>query len=193
MMEQDSKNDSVINDDGDNDDVAAFAIAMSNDNNEIAIDPLPISIPLSLQITPKEILLNEMIQKQLPNVPKNWKLTRKDMNRMLEKIKVSIFDPVKCSIWDEANFEKKKRKKGSYINFYFNTGKIALHRLLYSNFIELLQQNEYVKYLCNNKGNCCNVNHLVKRVYSGQYSRPSRNNNGQERFDIQRKECLYKL
>jgi hypothetical protein len=48
-------------------------------------------------------------------------------------------------------------------NFYFNGKKVALHRLLYNNFLGDLDDSEYLKYNCENKGKCCNLNHF-KRV-----------------------------
>ena len=52
-----------------------------------------------------------------------------------------------------------------YINFYFRGKKIALHRLLYINFIGNLDDDEYIKFSCTNKGKCCNLNHLIKYKY----------------------------
>ena len=43
---------------------------------------------------------------------------------------------------------------------------MALHRLLYVNFVGPLQENEYVRFLCHNKGRCCNVTCLDKQRYS---------------------------
>jgi hypothetical protein len=51
--------------------------------------------------------------------------------------------------------------KPSYINFYFRGKKIALHRLLYENYIGDINNNQYLKYTCCNKGICCNINHLI--------------------------------
>ena len=51
-----------------------------------------------------------------------------------------------------------------YINFYFNKKKIALHRLLYINYVEDVSPNEYIKFLCDNKGKCCNINHMKKYI-----------------------------
>jgi hypothetical protein len=43
---------------------------------------------------------------------------------------------------------------------------VALHRLLYSNFVAPLDSSEYLKFNCENKGICCNVNHYEKYKYS---------------------------
>ena len=49
-----------------------------------------------------------------------------------------------------------------YINFYFKGKKCALHRLLYLNYVGKLENKEYLKYKCKNKGVCCNINHFNK-------------------------------
>ena len=56
--------------------------------------------------------------------------------------------------------------KGTYVNFYFRNKKVALHRLLYSNFVAPLDSSEYLKFNCDNKGICCNINHYEKYKYS---------------------------
>ena len=45
---------------------------------------------------------------------------------------------------------------------YFREKKLALHRLLYSNYIGPINDNEYIKFNCKNKGKCCTINHLIK-------------------------------
>ena len=41
---------------------------------------------------------------------------------------------------------------------------MALHRLLYINFIGNLHDNSYLQFTCKNKGACCNINHIkIKR------------------------------
>ena len=56
--------------------------------------------------------------------------------------------------------------KGTYVNFYFRNKKVALHRLLYSNFVAPLDSTEYLKFTCVNKGVCCSVYHYEKFKYS---------------------------
>ena len=68
--------------------------------------------------------------------------------------------------------------KGTYINFYFKNKKVALHRLLYSNYVSPLTIHEYLKFSCENKGVCCNVTHYKKYKYSDstQVNREKKNN-----------------
>ena len=50
----------------------------------------------------------------------------------------------------------------AYINFFYNKKKFSLHRLLYINYIGELDKSEYIKFSCDNKGKCCNINHFSK-------------------------------
>jgi hypothetical protein len=52
------------------------------------------------------------------------------------------------------------------LNFYFNQKKIALHRLLYLNYIGEILNTEYIKFSCINKGKCCNIHHMKKYTYN---------------------------
>ena len=69
--------------------------------------------------------------------------------------------------------------KGTYVNFYFRNKKVALHRLLYSNYREPLDSSDYLKCSCENKGMCCNVHHYEKYKYS-KISAPSRKTSTRE-------------
>jgi hypothetical protein len=55
----------------------------------------------------------------------------------------------------------KNKYKTNNINFYIKGKKIALHRILYINFIDELDKNIYLKHSCNNN-NCYNIYHLEK-------------------------------
>ena len=41
-----------------------------------------------------------------------------------------------------------------------------MHRLLYENYIGNINEDDYIKFTCINKGKCCNVNHLKKFSYN---------------------------
>lgn len=111
-------------------------------------------------------LLVELLSKQLPNVPKDRKLSYIDLRRVCKFIAASVFDDNKCCIWNSYITNENNTTKGSYINFYFRKRKAALHRLLYINFIGELNKNEYLKFNCDNKGKCCTVSHLKKFKYN---------------------------
>ena len=72
---------------------------------------------------------------------------------------------------------------GTYVNFYFRKKKVALHRLLYINFIGHLDDDEYLKFNCENKGKCCNVHHMNKFKYNTIEQPNDTDNNTDKRND----------
>lgn len=108
----------------------------------------------------------ELLQKQIQNVPIAKKLTYNDIKRISKFISNSIFDENNCSLWNGYITNEKNQSKGTYINFYFNQKKIALHRLLFLNFVGEILNTEYIKFSCANKGKCCNINHMKKFTYN---------------------------
>lgn len=114
-------------------------------------------------LTNREIL-DELIKKQLKIVPTN-KLSYQDIKRLSKYIKNSIFDENNCSLWNGYVANTDNESKGIYINFYYHGKKIALHRILYVNFVGPLTENEYLKFSCENKGKCCNIKHIQKFKY----------------------------
>ncbi len=109
----------------------------------------------------KKILL-QLTSLQLKNIEPSKKFTYRDIMRITKHINKSIFGK-QCTLWDGfvANI---KENKSPYINFYFRGKKLALHRLLYINYVEDLKPNEFIKYSCKNKGKCCCLNHMIKYV-----------------------------
>ena len=116
----------------------------------------------------RNVLLSELIDNQVKGIPVNKKLSYSDIKRITKYISKSIFDENNCCIWEGyiTNSKPDKSYKGAYINFYFKKRKVALHRLLYSNFKESIDDTDYLKYTCSNKGKCCNINHMVKFIYN---------------------------
>jgi len=110
-------------------------------------------------------LLKELMTKQLKNIPSDKKLQYTDLKRICKYINSSIFDDNKCCIWNGYVTNANNDEKGTYINFYFRKKKVALHRLLYCNFFGELNDDEYLKFSCDNKGSCCNIKHLGKFAY----------------------------
>lgn len=109
----------------------------------------------------------EMKRKQLPNVPQSKAFRPGDLQRIVQHTATSIFHKEDCALWTGYITNLKNKKKGTYINFYFrDKKKVALHRLLYANFKGVIGSNEYVKYSCENKGKCCNINHMIKFKYN---------------------------
>jgi hypothetical protein len=108
----------------------------------------------------KKTLMNELIDKQLKNINQTKKFGYNDITRIVKNIDKSIFGN-ECSLWGGyvANID---RNKSPYINFYFRERKLALHRLLYYNYIGPISENEYIKFSCDNKGKCCTLKHFIK-------------------------------
>lgn len=113
--------------------------------------------------------LAELLVNQLKNVCSTKKLNYGDIKRISKFISSSIFNKDVCSIWNGYITNEKKNNKGTYINFYFKKKKIALHRLLYHNYIGELSDKEYIKFNCVNKGKCCNIYHMSKYSYKDCY------------------------
>ena len=110
-------------------------------------------------------LLMELLKRQNKNISSDKKLKYNDIKRISKFLSSSIFSEDKCSIWTGYITNEKNQSKGTYVNFYFNKKKIALHRLLYINYIGDVSNNEYIKFSCKNKGRCCNINHMEKYFY----------------------------
>ena len=111
-------------------------------------------------------IFKELVAKQKKDIPTNKKLQLSDIKRIARRISGSISDPNKCSIWSGYITNINNAAKGTYVNFYFRKKKVALHRLLYINFVGPLEDDEYLKFNCENKGKCCNVHHMNKFKYN---------------------------
>ncbi len=123
------------------------------------------SIYMTNNNLPGDFLINEMIMKQLKDIDKNYKLSYNDIQKISKNLNVSIFNTDQCSIWTGYITNENKQNKGMYINFYFNEKKTPLHRLLFFNFSSNIDNTEYIKFTCANKGKCCNINHMIKKKY----------------------------
>ena len=139
----------------------------TSDNNN---DKLEVIDNTNILITKKildnnNIFFKELLTKQLKNVNSAFKLKYNDIKRISKYLTSSIFDPDNCSLWDGYITNEKNKSKGTYINFYFNKKKIALHRLLYINYINNINEDDYIKFSCINKGKCCNIHHMQKYTY----------------------------
>jgi hypothetical protein len=117
----------------------------------------------------KNTFLREMMNNQLSQINPGRRLSYRDFSRIAKYIENSIFDDDKCCEWNGYVTNSSNSQKGTYINFFFRNKKVALHRLLYENFIGPLSDKHYIKFSCEeceHKGKCCNVNHMVKYKYN---------------------------
>ena len=108
----------------------------------------------------KNKILVELINNQIENIDNDKKLDVKSLQRISRNVENSLFSN-ECVFW-QGYITYIQSTDVHYINFFFNGKKHALHRLLYLNFIGDLKKNEYLKYKCDNKGKCCNINHILK-------------------------------
>lgn len=106
-------------------------------------------------------IFSELIKNQRKTIISDKKLMYNDLKRISKYLITSIFNN-ECSLWNGYVTIINKDIKNSYINFYYCGKKYSLHRLLYINYIGDLQDSEYIKFKCNNKGRCCNINHFYK-------------------------------
>lgn len=113
-----------------------------------------------------EQLYKELLNRQLKTVIPTKRLQVNDLKRIAKKISSSLFDENECSLWMGYVTNINNLSKGAYVNFYFKKKKVALHRLLYSNFISDIDDEEYLKFNCANKGKCCNIHHMNKFRYN---------------------------
>ena len=111
-------------------------------------------------------ILSELATKQLHHIPYDKRLHYNDFRRIAKHITTSIFNKEKCCLWSGYITNEKNANKGMYVNFYFKGRKVALHRLLYCNYVTPLKSDEYLKFNCANKGKCCNVHHVQKFKYN---------------------------
>lgn len=132
----------------------------SSDDYDDDDDDIPLQMNKPLKNSNE--IFKELIKRQLPDIPSQWKLNINDMKRICKYIESSIFNKGECCIWRGYITNMNNSNKGTYVNFYFRNKKVALHRLLYSNFVAPLDSSEYLKFNCDNKGICCNINHYEK-------------------------------
>jgi len=132
----------------------------------------------------KNMILDELKTMQIRDIPIDRKLHCKDLRRITKYINSSIFDENKCCMWDGYVTNETNSKRGTYVNFFFRNKKVALHRLLYENFVGRLGDDSYLKFCCeenNGFGKCCNVSHMIKYKYNNITKNPnSHNENGVE-------------
>jgi hypothetical protein len=107
----------------------------------------------------KNLLFQELIKNQRKNLSNDRKLGLSDLKRISSYLNKSIFIE-ECSLWDGYITEIKNST--SFVNFFYNGKKQALHRLLYYNFVDDVSDNEYLKFSCENKGKCCCIKHILK-------------------------------
>lgn len=128
----------------------------------------------------KEQIIQEMMVKQLKTIPNERKFIYDDILRIGKNIDKSIFGD-ECAVWN-GYVTNENNTKGTYINFLYNGKKTPLHRLLYVNFMDDIDENHYIRYSCENKGKCCNVTHMIRCDYKKK--KPVKNDNANNKEEI---------
>lgn len=106
-------------------------------------------------------ILADLLTYQRKNLKLSSKLDYNDLKRLTKYIDKNFFTS-ECCIWAG----KQNKKKSNYITFYYRKKKVSLYRILYYNFVGNLTKTEFIRCSCDNKGSCCNVNHLKKYRYT---------------------------
>ena len=177
-------------------DIESSELSITDSEDSVSLDKLPSK---SNSMKNKSTIFKELVSRQLDNVPDKWKLNVGDMKRICKYIDTSIFDESECCEWLGYITNINNSNKGTYVNFYFRNKKVALHRLLYSNFVAPLDSSEYLKFNCENRGTCCNVNHYEKYRYSKKKndypnkSKPIIENKSVKKKSIQPKQKMTKI
>lgn len=109
-------------------------------------------------INNKNDILGNLIKHQKENTEIKSKLSLSDLKRLTNNLSKDIFND-ECSVWEGPILMANNKE---YISFFINGKKISLNRILYKNYIGNLDDNEYLKYTCTNKGSCCSLKHIYK-------------------------------
>jgi len=106
----------------------------------------------------KNNILEKLIQNQNDNIESSSKLLLSDLKRLTNNLSSDIFGD-DCCLWEGPILIANNKE---YISFFINGKKVSLNRILYKNYINNLDDREYLKYSCNNKGRCCSLKHFYK-------------------------------
>ena len=130
-------------------------------NNKVLNTSIQRQILSEFEIISKNQILSDMLNLQRKGLTSKFKLDIDDIQRIIYNINTSPFSDKECCIWSGYITDNEKCNS-KYINFYFKHHKIALHRLLYINYVDDLDNNSYLRFICKNKGICCNITHIEK-------------------------------
>ncbi len=97
-----------------------------------------------------------LIKKQRKNISMigNYgRLSFDDIKRLDKYIVENIFSSQKCIIY-------KGEVKKNYATVSYKAKKVSLHRLLYHNYIDDINEIDQIIFYCDNKSICCNLLHF---------------------------------
>ena len=105
-----------------------------------------------------QALFVNLLKKQrkiIPMIGNYGKLSFEDIKRLDKYIDVNIFDTDN----DECIIYKGELKK-NYATISFKSRKVSVHRLLYHNYINDINESDQILFHCENKSTCCNLSHF---------------------------------
>lgn len=115
--------------------------------------------------------LAELVRNQLLDVPEENRLRLTDMERLAKfSDGHSYFDPVRSTLF--VGYVNKNRPQDTCITFFFRKKKVALHRLLFQNYLGELTFRHYVRHLCGHRYSCVNILHLRRNDYVNKKTPP---------------------
>lgn len=114
----------------------------------------------------KDHIYEELCELQCQDCEDRFKFQKKHLKRLTKYIDSSIVGD-ECCMWTGYICNTKKNRI-PHINFNINNKKYNLHRLIGYNFLGM-KSNQYIKYTCENKGRCLNINHYQLFDYLNGY------------------------
>lgn len=119
--------------------------------------------------------LEELISRIIKGPKNDYKLSYNDCLRIHGFINDSnsMFGD-ECCLW--KNKTKTKTTKSKVGHLYINRKKASATRVLFVNYVDSLTANEYVLRTCDNKVDCVNINHLMKKTYKKPKELPIKEN-----------------
>ena len=94
-----------------------------------------------------------MQRKEVPDCGLYGRLSFLDLKRIDLLISGDVTKSSKCCLYNGT-------PKGNYCTFSFRGKKTSILRILYHNLIDDVTHTMSIKYLCENKGICCNLSHF---------------------------------
>ena len=108
-----------------------------------------------VRLFPSDILGNMLNyqRSQIPTIGKYGRLDLEDLLRIANRLDADIFKDTGCTRFNAASQQVS-----------FHGEKVPLNRLLYHNFIGDVNPGDLVINSCENKGACCNIRHIKKKI-----------------------------
>lgn len=97
--------------------------------------------------------LIENKRKNIPNIGNYGSMNSSDIKRIDMFVQGNIFHSNECCLYSGEI-------KNTYSTISYNSKKVSVLRLLYHNYVNNIQPNDNIEYLCENKGVCCNLSHF---------------------------------